>query len=411
MIAIEPLACADPLGLPGLESELQHRFLVWDAWTAGKRRVDLHPFVLAEADHRRAIATATAAWELVAGAADRAAADPTERALYKLHPDVERLAAAARHAGDRTSVVRVDLLLRTDGTWVACEVNADCPGGYNETLALPLLSRRAGARRALRDPTDVATRLADHLVAVSGGPGSPKGLVALAYATGYSEDLQVCAILEKLVRERGGRTVRLAPTQLSACGAGVGHRGEPIAVMYRFYPLESLPGQKNLDAIVRATAFGALASLSSFAVIHAQSKLAMARADANTIFPDTHAFAAIGRARLLAERARWVVKRDLSRVGDHVFVGALLGDEEWAEILLEIEAAERDLAAVWIAQAFVPQHPLPTPWGDRLVTLGAYLIVDERAAQFAGYFTRISPTSHCSHDALVLPTFILEADT
>ena len=411
MTGIEPLACADPLGLPGLESELQHRWMVWDAWTAGKRRVDLHPFVLAEAEHLRAIATAKAAWELVSGAADRAATDPDERALYKLHPDVERLAAAARQAGDRTAVVRVDLLLRTDGAWVACEVNADCPGGYNETLALPLLSRRAGARHALRDPTDVAARLADHLVAASGGPGSPKGLVALAYATGYSEDLQVCALLERLVRERGGRTVRLAPTQLQACGEGIGHRGEPIAVMYRFYPLESLPGQKNLDAIVRATASGKLVSLSSFAVIHAQSKLAMAQAGANDVFPDTHSFSTIGRVRLLAERARWVVKRDLSRVGDHVFVGALLGDEEWLAILLEIEAAERDLGQVWIAQAFVPQRPLPTPWGDRLVTLGAYLFVDEKSSQFAGYFTRISPTSHCSHDALVLPTFWCEADS
>lgn len=396
MTRIEPLACADPLGLPGLESELQHRWLVWDAWTAGRRRVDLHPLVLGEADHRAAVATARAAWGLVARAGEG------DRARYRLAPDVERLAEAARLGGDRHGVVRVDLLLRDDGTWVACEVNADCPGGYNESIALPLLSRRAGARHTLRDPTVIAGRVADWLVAHD-------GLVAFVYATAYAEDLQVCALLERLVRERGGRTVRLSPTQLRAGGdGGLAYRGERIAAMYRFYPLEYMAGQANLDAIVAATASGKVACLSSFGLIHAQSKLAMALAAPNDVFPHTVELAEVPVARLLAERGRWVLKRDLSRVGDHVFVGALHDDAQWAELVAEITAAARDLGQVWVAQEFVPQRPLVSPWGARLVTLGAYLFVDGASSEFAGYFARVSPTSHCSHDALVLPAFHLE---
>ena len=56
----------------------------------------------------------------------------------------------------------------------------------------------------------------------------------------------------------------------------------------------------------------------------------------------------------------------------------------------------------WIAQRFVRQRPLPTPWGDRFVTLGAY-VLDGR---FAGYFARITPQSHVSHDALCVPVFV-----
>ncbi|MCW5835733.1 MAG: glutathionylspermidine synthase family protein [Labilithrix sp.] len=437
---VEALPVAEPLRLPSLERELVHRWLVWDAWVGGKRRVDLHPLVLSAAAHRDAVRAAERAWALVSAAADRAASDPEERARYRLHPDVERLAAASRAGGDAGSVARVDLLLREDGRFVACEVNADCPGGYNETLALPRLARAAGLARGLagplRDPTFVAGRLADRLVERSGGPGSPRGVVALAYATAYAEDLQVCALLERLVRERGGRAVRVSPTALvEAAGGGVAVRGERVAALYRFYPVEWMAGQGNVAALARATAAGALASLSSFACIHAQSKLAMARAFAHDraaaaeVFPETVAFSDLERGELERARASWVVKRDLSRVGDHVFVGALTSPEEFREILAAVADVERcsgeaaarahavapapagpslganDAGQAWIAQRFVPQAPLATPWGTRLVTLGVYLM----DGAFAGYFARLSPTSHCSHDALALPVFVEDA--
>ena len=45
---------------------------------------------------------------------------------------------------------------------------------------------------------------------------------------------------------------------------------------------------------------------------------------------------------------------------------------------------------------------MPTPWGPRFLTLGAYLL----DGNFVGYFARVTPASHVSHDALVLPTFV-----
>ena len=388
---VDPLRAADPLALPALERELTLEWLVWDAYVAGKRRVDVHPLFLDRAAHEDAIAIAERAWKLVAH--DR---DDEERARYRLHPDVERLAAAARSAGDLGSIARVDLLLRDDDRFVACEVNADCPGGHNETLALPRLARAAGLRRGI-DPTHVAPRLVERLLEIAGGLP-----IALVYATAWAEDLQVCALLERLITERGGRAVRCSPTQLTRHASGrVAYRGEPIGALYRFYPLEYMEEQSNLDAIVHATERGLLKSMSSFACIHAQSKLAMARAEPNDVFPETIAFADMPRERLLAERDEWVLKRDLSRVGDHVFLGSLAEDAEWKVLCEEIAEAERE-GDVWIAQRFVPQKTITTPWGPRWATLGVYLI----DGVFAGYFARLAETVHCSHEALVLPVFV-----
>jgi hypothetical protein len=381
-VRVEPLAIADPLALPELARELSLRWLVWDAFVAGKRRVDLHPLFLDGAAHEEAVRVAAGAARLVRQAADRAAEDPGERALYRLHPDVERLAAAARRGNDLGAIVRVDLLLRAEGRFVACEVNADCPGGYNETLALPRLARAAGLHHG-HDPTRAATMLADRLATLAAG-----GTIGLTYATAWAEDLQVVALLERLLHERGARAERVSPTAIDPAR---------YAVLYRFYPLEDMAGSRVVEPLARATERGEIRSMSSFAVIHAQSKLAMARAFAHDpaareIFPETIPFRRV-------EREGWVLKRDLSRVGDHVLVGPMI--DEWDDALDEVASRERE-GEVWIAQRYVPQRPIATPWGPRLLTLGVYLL----DGAFAGYYARLSEASLCTHDALVLPTFV-----
>lgn len=403
----------DPLSLPDVILELEQRWLLWDRSIAGARRVEVHPLVLDEATHAEAIRVAEQAAALVSRAADRAAAHPGERALYKLHPDVERLAAAARAGGDRGALVRVDLLLREgrQGRFLACEVNADCPGGHNETLALPRIARLAGFRDG-RDPTTVALRLAERLVEASGGRGSPKGAIGFVCATAYAEDLQVCALVERLVRERGGRTVRVPATGPKAAldGVRVEYHGERLAVLYRFYPLEYMAEQANVPALARATELGELTCVSSFSVIHAQSKLAMARsclaepAASADVFPETYAFASLDHGVLARERRDWVLKRDLSRVGDHVIVGALETDADFRAALEGVAEGER-AGEVWIAQRYVPPGMITTPWGPRCLTLGVYLL----DGVFVGYLARLTSASHCSHDALVVPVFVRAA--
>jgi hypothetical protein len=402
-----------PLDDVSLARELAQRYLVFDAFVAGEMRVDVHPIVLPAALHEAAARTAEDVVRVVGTVAARAHEDAAERALYGFDPDTEALAAASRAASDDAAFMRVDLLLGEDGGWHACEINADCPGGHNEALGLPRLARAAGFRDA-DDPTVAVDRLADRLAALADG-----GAVGLLYATAYAEDLQVCALLKRLLAARGVPAVLGAPTALRAHRAG-GMDGlamgkTPIRALYRFFPTEWMAGQTNLDAIARAVRSGRVRTISSFSHIYTQSKLAFARAwegahlalgaeDRAVLarhVPESLDLARVPRATLLRDRAQWVVKRAMGRVGDQVFVGALMSDGDWPALVDEALAA-RATGEAWLTQRFVPQASIPTPFGDRLITLGAY-VLDGR---FVGYFARVTPDSHVSHDALCLPVFV-----
>jgi hypothetical protein len=304
--------------------------------------------------------------------------------------------------------VRVDLLLEASGRFRACEINADCPGGHNEALGLPEAARAAGFTGGA-NPTRVVDALATRLVELAGG----RGAVALIFATAYAEDLQVCALLQRAVQRRGVRAVLAPPTAPRFEDGALRIGGTRIGALYRFFPTEYMEGQKNLDAIEHAVRTGAVRTLSSFAHIYAQSKFAFARAwalapeleaeHARTIhgaLPATFDVLEIGAAEIEADRTNWVVKRALGRVGDQVFVGPLCQPDEWTAIVGEVVARCRE-GERWIAQRFIHQRPVPTPWGPRFVTLGAYV----QDGRFTGYFARVTPESHVSHGALCVPVF------
>jgi glutathionylspermidine synthase len=407
-IAVVPIGSADPLRDPSLARELTRRFLVWDAFVAGKRRVDVHPLLLPATLDALARKTAETVVREVGAAAHRAHLDPEERARYGFDDDALRLASASHAAGDDAALVRVDLLLETSGRWKACEINADCPGGHNEATGLPLLARAAGFAEG-RDPTHVLDELAARLRTLAAG-----GAVALLHATGYAEDLQVCALVARALERAGTRAILASPLALHLRGGDLCIGGEPVRALYRYFPIEWMAGQRNLDAIVHAVESGRVRTLSSFAQAFVQSKLALARAweSAATLendggarplreyLPESRDLRDVAPEDLRGDRPGWVIKRAMGRVGDQVFVGRLAEDAEWTAVV----DATRERAAsgeAWIAQRFVEQQPVSTPWGDRLVTLGAY-VLDGR---FVGYFARITSTSHVSHDALCVPVF------
>jgi glutathionylspermidine synthase len=293
--------------------------------------------------------------------------------------------------------MRVDLLLDASGQWRACEINADCPGGHNEALGLPRLARAAGFL-AGRDPTHVVERLVAQLRVLADG-----GAVGLLLATGYAEDLQVCALVARELERAGTRAILAPPTAPRLRGGDLCIRGEPVRALYRYFPTEWMSGQHNVGDLARAIETQRVRTLSSPAHIFAQSKLAFARAWAAVrpaSIPETYALLDLERRDLVDDRAAWVVKRAMGRVGDEVFVGTLFDEHDWGP-LVDHARALAGRGEAWIAQRFVPQRPVPTPWGDRLVTLGAY-VADGR---FAGYFARLSPFSHVSHDALCVPVF------
>jgi glutathionylspermidine synthase len=390
----------DPLRAPTLLRELETRYLVWDAFVAGQRRVDLHPIVLPRALHERAVHVAESVMRDVSKVASRAHADPNERALYRLPKSAERLAEASHFARDDASLVRVDLLFGEDGDFHVCEINADCPGGHNEALGLPKLARAAGFSHG-HDPTRVVPALARRLADLARLQGE-RAAVGMIYATAYAEDLQVCAIMRRELQKLGVPAVLAPPTApiLDASGA-LTIRGVQIGALYRYFPAEYMEGQGNVGAIAQAIAAGRVRTLSSFAHVYTQSKLSLARAGLLPNVPETRDLLEISEDELRRDRAEWVVKRSYSRVGEDVVVGALQSQQDW-DLALSAILAERRAGESWIAQRFVRQQAMPTPWGPRFLTLGAYLL----DGNFVGYFARVTPASHVSHDALVLPTFV-----
>lgn len=421
------LARPDPLSDPVLSRELREKYLIWDAYFAGERRVDVLPLVLSERLHRGAVAAAEGVVSAIDAAAQRAHADPAEALRYGYHRDVTRLVRASWNAGDRTSWARVDLLLGEDGEWRACEINADCPGGHNEAFGLPRLARAAGFA-AGSNPTTMLEDLTAHLAGLARSPDGHQGDVGMIFATAWSEDLQICALLKRTLAKMGVTATFAPPTGPRLVDGALTLGGTPVRVLYRYFPTEYMEGQANLDDLASAVEQGLVRTVPGFCHMYAQSKLSFARAWAlreelgaqhcaaiERWVPETVDLADLPAVELLAERERWVLKRALGRVGDQVFVGILTSQAYWKGLVEELAALRFSSSSgaagpppsppsreAWIAQRLVRQRPIPTPLGDRFVTLGAY-VLDGR---FAGYFARITPVSHVSHDALCVPVFI-----
>lgn len=406
-----PLDEPEPLSNPRLSNALRHDWFVWDEFTGGQRRVDLHPLLFSRASWEDAHAAAKDTVRLAGRAARRAFDSNEEAARYGFSPRVLELARASHAAGDDEILSRVDLLLGDDGRFHACEVNADCPGGHNETVALPLLAARAGFTGGETSPS-LLKDLADRLVALSGGPGSPLGVVALVFATAYAEDLQVCALIERALVAAGGRALRIPPTALRVEGGALHAKDERVSVLYRFFPTEHFAELALADDVAKVVRNGKVRSLSSFASMPLQSKLSFARVHATkgelsledrAIVDARIAFTCLPSEAegLATAKDDWVLKRALGRVGDEVFVGRLFPANEWTSI---VEAVTKAVAGgdVWIAQRYVPQRTVSTPGGERYLTLGIYVMGDKTL----GAFARLTPSSHASHDALVVPAFL-----
>jgi uncharacterized circularly permuted ATP-grasp superfamily protein len=219
--------------------------------------------------------------------------------------------------------------------------------------------------------------------------------------------------VQRMLRSRGTRALLVSPMAPRFDTGELRVGAEIVRAMYRYFPTEYMDDNPNVDGICHAVRTGRVRTLSSFSHMYTQSKYAFARAwaqeptldsaDRAVIrqhIPQSFDLSAVSRERLLAERAEWVLKRAYGRVGDEVFVGPLFDDEDWLSTV-DAVIAMRAAGDSWIAQRFVRQRTIPTPWGERFVTLGAY-VLDGR---FVGYFTRITPESHVSHGALCVPVF------
>ena len=199
----------------------------------------------------------------------------------------------------------------------------------------------------------------------------------ILHATGYAEDLQVCALVARELERAGTRAILAPPTAPRLRGGDLASTAEPVRALYRYFPTEWMSGQRNVAG-------------------HRARHRVRPRSDADEPRAHLHAVQARLRARVGAgagrarsrdarrarrrcgatssrERAAWVVKRSMGRVGDEVFVGALYRDDDWAAAVDDARACAREGTALDRPALRRASVRVPTPWGDRLVTLGAYV--------------------------------------
>jgi len=132
----------------------------------------------------------------------------------------------------------------TNGGWRISEVNSDVPGGYIEASGFTeLMAEHYTSTAAPPNPTQAYAR------ALMRRAGSANGLIALVYATAYSDDGQVMEYIARELRARGLRTCLLSPAHLLwesgrariVCQFAQGFPD----VIVRFFPAEWLPNLRS----------------------------------------------------------------------------------------------------------------------------------------------------------------------
>ena len=300
-------------------------------------------------------------------------------------------------------VLRFDFHPCRDG-WRISEVNADVPGGYSESTELTQLF--ADAHAGLVPSGAPGERWCDTILAharESSGRDAPRG--ALVYATGFTEDLQVCAHLAEHLRARGAITVLAQPQHLrwreGRAHLEADHHRGPLDFIVRFFQCEWLP---RLGRAVqwRPLVAGGLTPVANpgSSVLLESKRFPLVWDSLRTQLPTWRALLPETRPlpwRPRALDASWVLKSAYSNNGDDVLHREITPPLEWRK-------ATRWLAlsrGTWLAQRRFEPEALETPWGPMHVCLGVYTI-DGRAAGIYGRLSQRQIVDFRATDVAVL---------
>lgn len=382
-----------------LMKELQFQYHKWDLYACGHEGVLPETLILSGAVHRQVIQIAERFSAILSRLESRVAAD--DRLLGRLGIPKELypiMCAGPEHA---LQLARYDLHPTPEGGWMVSEFNEDVPGGFNEAVGLPeLLGERFGSARYMGD---LRGAVVDAM--------APYGPVGSIFATGYSEDLQHCLIIEDWLKAEGHPTHRGSPAQVRRRFGRVKLDGVPIEAAFRYYPGEWFPRLPNLDHWLRLG--DKLPMLNPLRRLIRQSKLLFAvwreeglLTEEELSFVDAHApwtgtpGADISLAQLREEPDRWVLKQAFGRMGDSVVIGSLASPQVWADTLLEIQ---QDPAG-WLVQRRFGHVPMEFPSGPLYPAVGVYLV----NGAFAGYYSRAAPRPLLTHEAFHVVTAVTD---
>jgi glutathionylspermidine synthase len=335
-------------------------------------------------------------WHQLAGMAESAARElmSAERELIA-RPDLHRPLGVPRavskllaETGENFScgprLLRFDFH-PTDRGWRLSEVNSDVPGGYTEASSFTRLM--AEHYPGTQIAGDVGAQWADAIAAATVGPPT----VALLYAAGFLEDLQVVAYLAHRLEERGLRPMLAQPRQVRFRGDRAflqsGAALVPLGAIVRFFQAEWLASRRV--SLQWRSFFRPCRTpiVNSPAAILTESKrlplvwdrLRTAMPTWRTLLPETRC-----PRKVPMNSGRWLLKTAYCNNGDTVSMREMLPASQWRRTSI----VARLFPGQWIAQRRFESLPIESPAGSIFPCLGVYTVDGRAAGIYARYAHR-----------------------
>ncbi|MBI1748738.1 MAG: glutathionylspermidine synthase family protein [Acidobacteria bacterium] len=395
--------------LSELVTSLSTDYFKWDCYINGRCCVSATPVFLRRQDYEELVSLARQFDRLIKKTIQMVMENTALRRPFGFSRVEQQALDSDRGRPSRyvSLVARYDFCQTYKGQWKAAEFNTDVPGGHPEAVGLNQLLGREFPEHY--NPDHLLAALQQALV----GDSLDK-TVAVLYATGFSEDLQVAQLIRNYLTKRGIRTLLGSPINLQRRGNHAELFGERIDVIYRYYPADWLsalayrPRQEFLRICSDLTT-----QVNPFAQIICQNKKISAfwwkqqnlfsRREQDLIqkhVPRTIGFRRDRQHEYKSRQAELVLKRAHGRMGEQVLLGDCATPEEWAQALADIAAYEPEQ---WTVQEYFHTRPVLHEDKKMYPCYGVYVI----GGEVAGLYTRLSPTPRTAYDALNVATLVV----
>jgi glutathionylspermidine synthase len=227
--------------------------------------------------------------------------------------------------------------------------------------------------------------------------------VGLVYPTEFTEDLSVIRLYRRWLEERDWEVILGSPYNLGWDERGPLLFGRPFSLLFRHYKTdwwgergsvwddEQIADSEALEAPLQIALSASLerraAVVNPFGAVIPQNKRSMAfmwehladfsprsREIIREIVPESVRLETLDRARLVEERAEWVLKSDYGAEGEEVLLGVHTPADEWQAALDHARPGR------WIAQRFF--KAVEDARGE-VVNHGVYIVAGEGAGLYA----------------------------
>lgn len=305
-----------------------------------------------------------------------------------------RRALAQTRPSSAVRVMRFDFHWTTSG-WQVSEVNADVPGGFNESAIAGLMLPHHPECRSVGDPGRA-------LVSAIAAQIPAGATVALVHATAYSDDRQVMEFLADACAQAGLGARPCAPDHLHWTPDGCQVAGQAIAAVIRFFPGEWLPalprncGWENLaghPAVLLANPLSAVLVQSKRLPL-VWSRLSTPCPTWQRLLPETDA----PHRRTISSDAEWILKPVFGRVGDGIAMAGVSSDK----IMRASARSAWWFPGSWIAQRRFTSVAWDGPDGPCHPCIGVYTV----DGQVAGAYGRYASVPLIDHRAVDVPILV-----